>query len=161
MSRLDSFIGRMTAQRDYLDHIASHPLLPDTGDVFEIGLGNGRTYSHLREKFPDRRIIVFDRVVMAHSSCIPEDENMVIGEIAETAQKFIGSDAAFAHADIGSGNEEIDAITLQWLPQAVFDLIAHGGLAMSCGMPLPHARLKELSVPDTISSQRCFVYQKI
>ena len=52
MSRLDSFIRRMTAQRDILNQIATQSLLPESGDVLELGLGNGRTYSHLREVFP-------------------------------------------------------------------------------------------------------------
>src|SRR4051812_32560738 len=60
MSRLDSFIGRMTAQRDILNHIHAKGMLIEEGAVLEIGLGNGRTYSHLRELFPERRIVVFD-----------------------------------------------------------------------------------------------------
>ena len=32
------------------------------GPVIELGLGNGRTYDHLRERLPGRRIIAFDRV---------------------------------------------------------------------------------------------------
>ena len=42
MSRLDSFIRRMSAQRDCLNHVAD--LLADVeGPVMELGLGNGRT----------------------------------------------------------------------------------------------------------------------
>jgi len=102
MSRLDSFIRRMTAQRDILNQVANQALLPESGNILELGLGNGRTYSHLREIFPERRIIVFDRAVMAHSSCIPQESNIVLGEIAETAKGFIGSNAAFA-VDSGGG----------------------------------------------------------
>ena len=41
MSRLDSFIRRMSAQRDIIDHVRDNvPLLP-TGAILEIGLGNG------------------------------------------------------------------------------------------------------------------------
>lgn len=160
MSRLDSFIRRMTAQRDILNAVASQSLLPEKGDIFELGLGNGRTYSHLREKFPERRVIVFDRAVKAHSSCIPESENMVIGEISETAKEYSGSDAALAHADIGSGSDEVDAITLQWLPQLMADLVATGGIAMS-GLPLSHAKLEALPIPDSIEENRYFLYRKI
>ena len=94
MSRLDSFIRRMTAQRDILNEVAKQSFIPETGDILELGLGNGRTYSHLRELFPDRRIVVFDRALMAHDSCIPDEQDLVIGEIAETAQTFVGTEAA-------------------------------------------------------------------
>ncbi len=159
MSRLDSFIRRMSAQRDILNQIAAQQMLPESGDIFELGLGNGRTYSHLQEKFPDRRIIVFDRAVKAHSTCIPEDENMIVGEISETARNFAGSNAAMAHADIGSGSDEIDAITLQWLPDLMADLIVSGGIAMS-GLPLSHANLNPVPIPDSIESNRYFLYRK-
>ena len=159
MSRLDSFIRRMTAQRDILNQVATQSLLPESGDIMELGLGNGRTYSHLREVFPDRRIIVFDRAVMAHSSCIPEDRDMVIGEIAETAKAYIGADAAMAHADIGSGSDEIDAVTVQWLPPLMAGLLVKGGIALS-GLPLEHEQLHQLPVPESIDSKRYFIYRK-
>ena len=49
MSRLDSFIRRLQAQRACLDRAAE--LVRDLpGPVVEIGLGNGRTYDHLRRR---------------------------------------------------------------------------------------------------------------
>ena len=42
MSRLDSFIRRLTAQRDVLNHICARMELPADGPIMEIGLGNGR-----------------------------------------------------------------------------------------------------------------------
>jgi hypothetical protein len=54
MTRLDSAIRRLMAQRALLDwaaqDIASRP-----GLVLELGLGNGRTYDHLRERLPGRK----------------------------------------------------------------------------------------------------------
>ena len=56
MSRLDSFIRRLEAQRACLNRAAE--LIRDIdGFVLELGLGNGRTYDHLRELFPDRDIL--------------------------------------------------------------------------------------------------------
>jgi S-adenosyl-L-methionine methyltransferase len=64
MSRLDSFIARMKAQRDCLNHLKpAIDALP--GPILEVGLGNGRTYDHLRELFPGRDIYVFERKVAA------------------------------------------------------------------------------------------------
>ena len=97
---------------------------------------------------------------MAHSSCIPEDGDMVIGEIAETAKEYTGMEAAMAHADIGSGSDEIDAVTVQWLPPLMAGLIATGGIALS-GLPLEHDNLSQLPIPDSIDSKRYFLYRKI
>ena len=99
MSRLDSFIRRLTAQRDILNSIVDL-VGPLEGPVIEFGLGNGRTYDHLREIFAGRRIIAFDRDVRSYSSSTPPAEDMVTGDIKETGQAFIGIDAALAHADI-------------------------------------------------------------
>jgi hypothetical protein len=83
MSRLDSFIRRMSAQRDCLnmavDLIADVP-----GPILELGLGNGRTYDHLRDLFPDREIFVFDRRSAAHPDCTPDDDHLFLGDITET-----------------------------------------------------------------------------
>ena len=48
MSRLDSFIRRVTAQRDCLNRVAEI-IEYHEGLILEMGLGNGRTYDHLRE----------------------------------------------------------------------------------------------------------------
>ncbi|OED38063.1 hypothetical protein AB833_21295 [Chromatiales bacterium (ex Bugula neritina AB1)] len=159
MSRLDSFIRRMTAQRDILNQVADDAILPEQGAILEFGLGNGRTYSHLQELYPSRRIIVFDRVQMAHSSCIPDEENLVLGEIIETAREYIGFDAAMVHADIGSGSDEIDAVTVQWLPELMSGVLSSGGIAI-CGLPLEHEELSPLAIPEAIDNKRYFLYRK-
>ncbi|TIV71135.1 MAG: hypothetical protein E5V89_11430, partial [Mesorhizobium sp.] len=105
MSRLESFIRRLTAQRDILDQVCVE-VAKIEGPVIELGLGNGRTFHHLRERLPGRRIVAFDRALAAHSSSIPEPENLVLGEIRETARRFIGIEAALVHADIGTGYED-------------------------------------------------------
>lgn len=159
MSRLDSFIRRLTAQREILNQVASQSLVPEAGDILELGLGNGRTYSHLRELFPDRRIVVFDRALMAHASCIPEEHDFVLGEISETAAVYAGANAAMVHADIGSGSDKIDAETLTWLPQVIADLLVADGVAIS-GLPLEISSLTALPIPEGIDSQRYFLYRK-
>ncbi|MCM2475450.1 hypothetical protein HGO38_18370 [Rhizobium sp. CG5] len=158
MSRLDAFIMRMTAQRDILNSIAGNVVLPD-GPILEIGLGNGRTYSHLREQFPKRRIIAFDRVVGAHKSSVPDMENMVLGEIAETGQTFVGCGAALVHADIGTGYDDRDAVTLTWLPQMVSGMLAVGGYAVS-GLRLEAPELERLSIPIHLPPERYFLYRR-
>ncbi|MDH4439885.1 MAG: class I SAM-dependent methyltransferase [Rhizobium sp.] len=158
MSRLDSFINRMTAQRDMLNAIRDRVALPD-GPILEIGLGNGRTFSHLRENFPGRRIVVFDRQMLAHKSSVPPEGDLVLGEIAETGKTYIGIGAAFVHADIGTGDPEKDAVTLTWLPQMVVGMLASGGYALS-GLPLEMPGLERLPVEAHIDPERYYFYRK-
>lgn len=160
MSRLDSFIRRLTAQRDILNHVSATLGADLDGPVLELGLGNGRTFSHLRERFPGRRIIAFDRAVNSHGSSTPEAEDIVIGEIRDTAQAYLGIGAALVHADIGTGYPDKDAITLTWLPQLSAGLLAPGGLAVS-GLPLDHPDLQAIELPPTVNEGRYFVYRRI
>ncbi|WHA41513.1 class I SAM-dependent methyltransferase [Agrobacterium larrymoorei] len=160
MSRLDSFIRRLSAQRDILNHVQGDLELPADGPVMEIGLGNGRTFNHLRELFPDRRIVAFDRAMGAHASSVPEDGNLVIGEIDQTAKDWVGIGAALVHADIGTGYDERDAVTLTWLPQIVAGMLASGGIAVS-GLPLQEPSLNPLPVPPSVPRDRYFLYRKI
>lgn len=159
MSRLDSFIRRMMAQRDVLNHVAADLELPAQGAVLELGLGNGRTYSHLREIFPHRRIIAFDRALAAHESSIPAPGDLFLGEIRDSARQFAGQDAAVVHADIGTGNAARDALTLEWLPALVADLLGPGGIGVS-GLPLQHPRLEPLALPAAVPAGRYFLYRR-
>ncbi|MGV1770038.1 class I SAM-dependent methyltransferase [Agrobacterium vitis] len=159
MSRLDSFINRMSAQRDLLNHVRDHYPLPE-GPVLEIGLGNGRTFSHLRENFTGRRIIAFDRQLGAHKSSIPPESDLVLGEIDQTGQAFIGCGAAFVHADIGTGYPDRDAVTLTWLPDMVVGMLRPGGYALS-GLPLDHEALEPLPVLEHIEKDRYFFYRRL
>ncbi|WP_137129150.1 class I SAM-dependent methyltransferase [Rhizobium sp. FY34] len=159
MSRLDSFINRMSAQRDLINHVRGLVDLPAEGVVFEIGLGNGRTYSHLRECFDGRRIIAFDRKLAAHASATPAPEDFVEGEINQTGQAFLGWNSALVHADIGTGYDDKDAVTLTWLPQMVAGMLQSGGYAVS-GLPLAHPELEEQPQLPTIQPGRYFHYRK-
>ena len=158
MSRLDSFIRRLSAQRDILNDIRDQ-LSGIEGPILELGLGNGRTYDHLRELFPDRRIIAFDREAHAYSASTPDPDNLVLGEIKETAQDFLGIGAALAHADIGTGHDDIDAVTLTWLPQLMAGVLKPGGIAVS-GLPLAHPGLMAMPQPATVPQGRYFLYHR-
>ncbi|MFS8110475.1 class I SAM-dependent methyltransferase [Rhizobium jaguaris] len=158
MSRLDSFIRRLTAQRDILNAVADEVKTLD-GPVLELGLGNGRTFDHLRELFPDRRVVAFDRAANAYGPSMPEAGNLVLGEIKDTARDFIGIGASLAHADIGTGYEDKDAITLTWLPEVMAGVLASSGLAVS-GLPLDHPDLDALPLPSDVKEGRYFIYRR-
>ena len=158
MSRLDSVIRRLTAQRDILNHVAHHIALPE-GTILELGLGNGRTYNHLREVLPERRIIAFDRALAAHGSSIPPEEDLVLGEISETAQGFAGRGAALVHVDIGTGYPERDAEISAWLSGLVGPLLVKRGYCVS-GLPLSSPNLLARPVPETVPEDRYFLYER-
>jgi hypothetical protein len=158
MSRLDSFIRRLSAQRDILNSIREE-VIAIPGAIMELGLGNGRTYDHLRELFPDRRIIAFDRVERSFESSTPDTDNLVVGEIRDTIVNFLGIEAALVHADIGTGHDDLDAVTLTWLPDAVVGLLALGGIAVS-GLPLDHPALIALPTPANVPPRRYFHYRR-
>ena len=156
-TRLESVIRRLIAQRDILDMVCA-AAIPD-GSVLELGLGNGRTYDHLRTRLPRRRIVAFDRELAAHKSSIPPAGDLVLGEIRETAERFANGEAALVHVDIGTGYDDKDARTLEWLPGLMARLLAPGGIAVS-GLPLVHSALAPLPIPATVPQDRYFLYRR-
>ena len=133
MSRLDSAIRRLMAQRACLDR-ARELLAGAPGHVFELGLGNGRTYDHLRERFPDRGIFVFEKKISAHPSCIPDDAHLFLGDVLErlpeVTARFAGA-VALVHADIGSGVTEDNRRLAARLSPLLAPLLAPGALVVS------------------------------
>ena len=145
MSRLESFIRRMSAQRDVLDDLAGR--LGDLpGPVLEFGFGNGRTYDHLRRLLPARRVIVFEAVVVPDLPFHPPPGDLVVGDIRATAALQPDGAAALIHADIETGLADVDARLAGWLPALVARLLAPGGYAAS-GAPLADPRIEPHRVP--------------
>lgn len=160
MSRLDSFIRRMTAQRDCLN--AAAPQIEDVpGVILELGLGNGRTYDHLRGLFPDRDIYVFERKVAAHPDCIPDDDHIFLGEVVDRlpdAAARLGRTAALVHSDIGSGRPETDVILFGQLVPLLKSMVRPGGLVIS-DQKLPADDWQSLPLPDGVPAERYFMYR--
>jgi S-adenosyl-L-methionine methyltransferase len=160
LSRLDSFLRRLQAQRDCLNAaaalIASRP-----GPVFELGLGNGRTYDHLRELFPEREIFVFERKAAAHPDCIPDADHLFEGPIDDTlaaaAARFAGR-VALVHGDLGSGYPEIDARTAATVSARLPVLMAPGGIIVSeQKLNLPAA--EEVTPPSDVREGRYYMHR--
>lgn len=160
MSRLDSFIGRVAAQRDCLNFIKPE-VDALAGPIVEAGLGNGRTYDHLRELFPARDIYVFERQVMAHPECIPPADRLVLGEIRETIPAMarrMGPVAALIHADMGSGDRAANDAMGRWLGPVLDQLVAPGGHVL-CSQPLDVARWRRLPEPPGVAADRYYLYR--
>lgn len=157
MSRLDSMLRRLTAQRDGLNW-AVDQISGMAGDVLDMGLGNGRTYDHLREILPDRRIWVMDRVLQCHPSSTPPAEDFLQGEAELMLQKLAegGPRIAFGHYDFGRGVKEEDVAEAARLSPLIAQVMLPGGLLIS-GQPL--VGFEQISGPDTIAPDRYLFYR--
>lgn len=161
MSRLDSAIRRLQAQRACLDMAVA--LIADLpGPVLEVGLGNGRTYDHLRQSLPGRPIFAFDRQVAAHPDCVPAPEYLFLGDIRETltaAVTRIGEPAALVHSDIGSGDEAATRSLVETVTPLLVRLLAVGGVLVS-DQPMADPSLVELPLPAEVKPGRYYVLRR-
>lgn len=133
MSRLDSAIRRLQAQKAALEDAASR-VAGIEGPVLEFGLGNGRTYDHLRSIMPGRRIVVFDRQIAAHPDCVPADEDLYLGDLFETlprALRDLGHSAVVAHLDIGTGDKAGSMALVARAAPMIAGLLTHGAVMVS------------------------------
>jgi hypothetical protein len=160
MSRLDSFIRRLEAQRRCLNHCAG--LIGQVGGpVFELGLGNGRTFDHLRETLSGREIFVFEREVAAHPDCIPDDAHLFRGPIARSlpdATARFAASVALIHTDLGSGRADIDRETADTLSRLIPPLMAPGGIVLS-DLTLELAGSEALDLPDGVAPGRYGIHR--
>lgn len=160
-SRLDSFIRRLEAQRACLDW-ACAAIDAVSGPVLELGLGNGRTFDHLRSRLGDARdIYAFDRQVAAHPACIPDANHLILGDFRDTILSFgarVPPLVALVHADIGSGDEAATAALARWLGPALAPLLADGALVLS-DQPLAVAHWQALALPPGVAERRYFIYR--
>lgn len=159
MSRLDSFIRRMQAQRDCLNAAAA--MIADVpGPVFEFGLGNGRTFDHLREVLPGREIFVFDRVVNANPKSTPDDDHLFLGEVVDrlaAAQDRFAGAVSLVHSDLGTGTAEDAPLTAALIP-LLQPLLAPGAVLVA-NNPFPDAGWDALPLPDGVPAERYFMYR--
>ena len=157
MSRLESMRRRLTAQIDGLNWAAAD-VAPRSGDAVELGLGNGRTYDHLREIMPQRRIWVIDRAMMAHPSCVPTQADYLEGEATEMLRRIIdgGHPVILAHYDLSKGVPEEDAALAASVAPLLEEMVTPGGLVVS-GQVLPG--LTRVKGPGLIDPDRYFFYR--
>lgn len=161
MSRLDSFIRRLEAQRACMN-AAAEAISKVPGVVFELGLGNGRTYDHLRQLLAERRILVFERDPQPHPASRPLASDLIVGDLERTLPAMVpeySGAVALIHSDIGTGdparNQRVASVLARLLPP----FLADGGLILS-DQPLPETRLETLPAPASVTADRYFLYRK-
>lgn len=157
MSRLDSMLRRLGAQRDGLNWAAAR-IAGQPGDVLDMGLGNGRTYDHLREILPDRRIWVMDRVMQCDPSCVPPEADFLMGEAEPMLGKLAATGAriALAHYDFGRGIKDEDVAEAARLSPLIARVMAPGALLVS-GQPL--TGFTPIAGPNSIAPDRYLFYR--
>src|SRR5215212_9337163 len=163
MTRLDSAIRRLTAQRSILDWAARH-VTGRPGLILELGLGNGRTYDHLRDRLPGRDIYVFERAPAAHPDCMPPSDRLLVGDLFETlpdfARRFGSGCAALAHADLGTGDEAENQRFADRLGPLLVPLLCENGLLVGDRtFPLPG--YVDISAQTGVENGRYFVYRRV
>jgi hypothetical protein len=162
VSRLDSFIRRLEAQRACLNRAAALIEGLD-GAVLELGLGNGRTYDHLRELFPDRDIYVCERRVAAHPDCIPPDGRLLLGDMFDTlpaARDRLGDRVALAHFDAGTGDAAGNLRLAAGLRPLILPLLRTGAL-LATQQVMDGPELEILPLPDGVAEGRYHLYRRV
>ncbi|MCA1405248.1 hypothetical protein I6F26_12795 [Ensifer sp. IC3342] len=147
-SRLEKLLFRLEAQRICLEwafgEIAGRP-----GIVFEMGLGHGRTYDHIRNHLPEREIYVLDREIDCFADCTPPENYMLLGEIEDTlaaAAARFGRQVILAHVDMGSYVEANNIATRAKLSRCLPAVLAPNAIVLS-DLPLELAGTRPLPRP--------------
>jgi S-adenosyl-L-methionine methyltransferase len=160
MSRLDSFLRRMMAQRACLD--AAAELVNDLlGPALELGLGDGRTYDHLRRLMPGREIYVFERELAAPADYLPPLPFLVLGDGRETLPLMsdrLTRSAVLAHFDMGSGvSAANDRLAAEIAPLLV--PLMRSGAVVASNRPLDMPDYSAISLPMGIEEGRYHLYR--
>ncbi|HEX2135409.1 MAG TPA: class I SAM-dependent methyltransferase [Microvirga sp.] len=163
MTRLDSAIRRLMAQRSLLDW-AAREVRDRPGLILELGLGNGRTYDHLRDRLPGRDIYVFERSPAAHPDSMPAEEYLIVGDLLRTlpafAERFGVACAALIHSDVGTGNEDENRRLAERLGPLLAPLLRPGGLLIG-DRSFPLAGCIDVSRETGVEPGRYFAYRRV
>ena len=158
-SRLEKLLFRLEAQRICLEwafrEIAGRP-----GIVFEMGLGHGRTYDHLRIHLPEREIYVLDRETDCFADCTPPQNYLLLGDIEETlsaAATRFGGQVILAHADMGSYVEANNIATSAKLSRCLPAVLSPHAIVLS-DLPLELAGTRSLPHPPGAPKDTYFLY---
>lgn len=162
MSRLDSFIRRLEAQRACLNH-AAELIRGVDGVVLELGLGNGRTYDHLRSLFPNRDIYVCERQVAAHPDCVPPTEMLILGDMLATLPELrerLGGRVTLVHFDAGTGDRAANLALAAELTPNIVPLLCPGAVVVT-DPPIAAAELEMLPLPEGVALGRYHLYRLV
>ena len=162
MSRLDSAIRRLQAQRICLNW-AVNQIDSEEGIILELGLGNGRSYDHLRKALPGRRIYVFDRNISPHPDCIPPDEDMYLGEMDEMLKLLRGILARLPYWRMqisGMGILKKSAKNVALIGPLIMPLLRRGAIVIS-DRALTFPEVEPIALPAGMEEGRYFMQRRL
>jgi hypothetical protein len=161
LSRLEKLYFRLEAQYACFDWVFAR-IAATRGPIFELGLGKGRTYDHLRRRLPDHDIYVFERDVGPIADCMPPEEFLVRGDVAETLPVYVedfAGQVVLAHSDMGdfseAHNREMRKLVTKVLPRA----LAPGGYILS-DLDLDLPGFEAVPLPQGARQGRYFIFRK-
>jgi len=161
LSRLEKTLFRLQAQAACLDwafaEIAGRP-----GPVVELGLGLGRTFSHLRRHLPEREIHVFDRINNAYEDCQPPPGFLHLGEIEATLARLrerLEGKVVLANADLGSHDRALNQVVSAMSARLLPSLMAPRGIIMS-DLPLELESFETVPLPPGAREGRYYLYRR-
>ena len=159
-TRLEKTLYRLEAQHACL-HWAFGEIAAMEGVVFELGLGLGRTFNHMRHHLPDREIYVFERVMNSYPDCTPDDEYLIFGELAETlpdAAARFGGKVVLAHSDIGSFDRDSNRQIAAMISERLGPALAPNAIVMS-DLELDVPGCTKLALPEGAREGRYHLYR--
>ncbi len=162
MSRLDQTIARLQAQK-YCIEAAAQALLQIPGVIFEMGLGSGRTYDHLREIFPDRQIVVFERSVDTAPAYTPPAAQLILGEVTTTLPQAVvrfADNVALIHADIGGPDHLANARLASALSDHYPDFLVRGGWLIANRVEAAFAGSSPITLPGRDIADHCYLFRR-
>ncbi len=160
LTRLDKAIRRLKAQRTCLNWAVAEAA-GIAGVVIELGLGNGRSFDHLRARLPGRDIYVFERSPQAHPDSTPAPDRLIVGNLEETlpaARARFAGKAAFVHSDIGTGDDARNRRFAGWLGPQILPLLAPGAIVAS-DQALPALAEFKIAPPEGVGEDRYYLYR--
>jgi S-adenosyl-L-methionine methyltransferase len=159
-SRLEKLLYRLEAQHACLAW-AFGEIKDRAGVVFELGLGHGRTFDHLRRHLPDRHILVFERKVDSYPDCTPDPSQLILGELAETlsdaARRFEGK-VVLVHSDVGSFEPEHNSHMSGIIGSHLGPALAPGAIILS-DLPLSIPGAHAVPLPPGAREDRYYIYR--
>jgi hypothetical protein len=162
LTRLEKLLYRLEAQHAVLAW-AFEQIAGREGIVFELGLGKGRTFDHLRRHLPGRQIWVFERELDAIADCVPDPAFLIEGDIAATlpaaAARFSGQ-VVLAHSDVGSFDHERNIAMAKVVGAELPPALAPGGLVLS-DLPLALHGTEPVALPEGVRQDRYFIYRQV
>jgi hypothetical protein len=159
-TRLERLLFRLEAQHRSLNW-AIGAIQDKPGVVFELGLGHGRTFDHLRRHLTDREIFVFDREVDCFADCTPDADHLMLGKFSETlpaAQRRFAGKVILVNSDVGTYDEDYNVEVAELVSRHLPGFLAPEAIVLS-DLPLNLPAARQVPLPEGARSERYFIYR--